>query len=82
MTLHVAVVGAGLGGLTLVRLIEHRKLPIKLSVFEADASPNVRSSQGGSLDLKVSLSYSHSFIPLTISLARVRTESYERSRPL
>ena len=51
---HVAVIGAGPGGLTLISLLEQRKIPVKLSVFEADAFVDARLDQGGSLDLKVS----------------------------
>jgi FAD binding domain len=47
--LSVAIVGGGPGGLTLARILQRNG--INPSVFEREASVNVRS-QGGSLDLK------------------------------
>lgn len=49
--INIAIIGAGLGGLTLARLLQHRKTPLKLTVYEADTSPDARN-QGGTLDLK------------------------------
>jgi len=49
-SLHVAVVGAGPAGCTLARLLQRSKIPIKVTVFEGEASLDVRT-QGGTLDL-------------------------------
>ncbi|KAG0000813.1 hypothetical protein BGZ80_003137 [Entomortierella chlamydospora] len=46
--LKIAIIGAGLGGLTLARTLQQNY--INCSVFELDASPNSRP-QGGSLDI-------------------------------
>ncbi|KAJ7577930.1 monooxygenase FAD-binding protein [Mycena floridula] len=45
--LRVAIIGAGLGGLTLARILQHRKTPLQAT----ESSVNARN-QGGSLDLK------------------------------
>jgi 2-polyprenyl-6-methoxyphenol hydroxylase-like FAD-dependent oxidoreductase len=47
-TPRIAIIGAGPSGLLLARLLHVSSIPV--TVFESEASPNVRS-QGGTLDL-------------------------------
>ncbi|KAJ7497766.1 monooxygenase [Mycena latifolia] len=50
---HVAIIGAGIGGLTLARILQLRKgSTISFVIYESDADASVRASAGGSLDLK------------------------------
>ncbi|OCT52377.1 Tetracycline resistance protein [Cladophialophora carrionii] len=51
MPLSLAVIGAGPAGLTLARLLQVSDLDVSITVFEHDASPTARLSQGGTLDL-------------------------------
>nr|GAT58053.1 monooxygenase [Mycena chlorophos] len=54
-TTRVAIVGAGIGGLTLARILQIRKLtsPLAFKLFESDANASLRGTFGGSLDLKL-----------------------------
>jgi 2-polyprenyl-6-methoxyphenol hydroxylase-like FAD-dependent oxidoreductase len=48
--LNIAIVGAGPAGCTLARLLQVSGAPIDVTIFEAEASIDVRG-QGGTLDL-------------------------------
>ncbi|KAJ7275434.1 hypothetical protein B0H12DRAFT_259416 [Mycena haematopus] len=49
----VAIIGAGIGGLTLARILQLRNSPtISFTIYESDVDNSIRASQGGSLDLK------------------------------
>ncbi|KAJ6594394.1 hypothetical protein B0H19DRAFT_1095333 [Mycena capillaripes] len=49
----VAIIGAGIGGLILARILQLQKnSTISFTIYESDADPSVRASFGGSLDLK------------------------------
>ncbi|KAJ7091905.1 monooxygenase [Mycena belliarum] len=49
----VAIIGAGIGGLTLARILQlHKSAALSFTIYESDADASVRASAGGSLDLK------------------------------
>jgi len=49
-SLNIAIVGAGPAGCTLARLLQRSNVPIKVTVFEREATLDART-QGGTLDL-------------------------------
>ncbi|KAJ7162034.1 monooxygenase [Mycena filopes] len=49
-TRNIVIVGAGLGGLLLARILQLQKVPF--TVYEADTDAAIRANFGGSLDLK------------------------------
>ncbi|KAJ7580949.1 monooxygenase FAD-binding protein [Mycena floridula] len=51
LPLRIALIGAGPGALTLARILQHRKTPIQVEIYEAESAEHIRQ-QGGSLDLK------------------------------
>ncbi|KAJ7680917.1 monooxygenase [Mycena polygramma] len=53
MSSRVAIIGAGIGGLILARILQLRDSPkISFTIYESDADSSVRAALGGSLDLK------------------------------
>ncbi|KAK7063706.1 chloride channel protein [Favolaschia claudopus] len=49
----VAIIGAGIGGLTLARILQLQNKPsLSFTVYESDSDAAIRASLGGSLDLK------------------------------
>ncbi|KAF7315841.1 Chloride channel protein [Mycena indigotica] len=49
----VAIIGAGIGGLTLARILQRQNNPsIVFTIYDSDADEMVRATFGGSLDLK------------------------------
>ncbi|KAF7367254.1 Chloride channel protein [Mycena sanguinolenta] len=49
----VAIIGAGIGGLTLARILQLRNSPhISFAIYESDSDASTRGALGGSLDLK------------------------------
>ncbi|KAJ7175293.1 monooxygenase [Mycena filopes] len=50
----VAIIGAGIGGLLLARILQLKNSPrISFAIYEADADASIRAAFGGSLDLKL-----------------------------
>jgi len=48
----IAIIGAGLGGLTLARVLQlEAKNAIKVTIYERDTGPKYRPDQGGTLDM-------------------------------